>query len=202
MKKINFIKISLDLIMGIIFALLFNKNVLGGLTFHEIAGLAMGFAVLVHILLNWKWVINVFKKIVKLNQTNKILSYVAKIAAFFILAFGIYSMVSVNYFSKTVQIFSIGSTSNMEHNKGIPPDAQLNGSNSIENQQTEGNNDTSKTISQGKMGGNPNYAEGGKARGSVNIFSVISSYLSIMGVFVVITYYFEKLISRRKVALV
>jgi hypothetical protein len=55
MKKINFIKISLDIVMGIVFALLFNKMVLGGLVFHEIAGTAIGGAFIVHMALNWRW---------------------------------------------------------------------------------------------------------------------------------------------------
>lgn len=55
MKK-NILKFVLDAVMGIVFALLFNTQVLGGLTFHEIAGLAIGCAVIFHILLNAKWV--------------------------------------------------------------------------------------------------------------------------------------------------
>lgn len=54
--KKNILKFVLDAVMGIVFALLFNTQVLGGLTFHEIAGLAIGGAVLFHILLNAKWV--------------------------------------------------------------------------------------------------------------------------------------------------
>ncbi|OXM84497.1 DUF4405 domain-containing protein [Paenibacillus rigui] len=59
MKKLNYVKLTLDLLMGITFALLFNKQVLGGLTFHEIAGTIIGGAFLTHILLNWRWVKNV-----------------------------------------------------------------------------------------------------------------------------------------------
>lgn len=55
-KKKNVVKLVLDIAMGITFALLFNKRVLGGLAFHEIAGIAIGFAVLIHILLNLKFV--------------------------------------------------------------------------------------------------------------------------------------------------
>lgn len=63
MKKINYVKFVLDLAMGLVFALLFNKQVLGGLAFHEIAGTALGAAVLIHILLNWRWVKNVTLKL-------------------------------------------------------------------------------------------------------------------------------------------
>lgn len=63
MKKINYVKYALDLIVGIIFALFYNKNVLGGLAFHEIAGLVICGAFLTHILLNFRWVKNVTLKL-------------------------------------------------------------------------------------------------------------------------------------------
>lgn len=66
MKKINSIKLLLDLIMAVIFVLLFNKRAISGLAFHEIAGLAIGLAFLIHIALNWRWVrqvtLNLFGK--------------------------------------------------------------------------------------------------------------------------------------------
>lgn len=55
MKKINYIKFSLDLIMALIFTLLFNKRIFG-MSFHEIAGLVIGAIFLVHCGLNWKWI--------------------------------------------------------------------------------------------------------------------------------------------------
>ncbi|MBT2698641.1 DUF4405 domain-containing protein [Bacillus sp. ISL-40] len=63
MKK-NYTKIVLDLLMAIIFVLLMNPRVLDGLPFHEIAGLIIGVAILVHIGLNYRWVVNTTKKIV------------------------------------------------------------------------------------------------------------------------------------------
>jgi hypothetical protein len=56
MKNIKWLKFSLDLLMVIVFALLFNKMVIAGLAFHEIAGLAVGFAFILHMLLNWRWI--------------------------------------------------------------------------------------------------------------------------------------------------
>ncbi|CAN7758916.1 DUF4405 domain-containing protein [Paenibacillus sp. LjRoot153] len=56
MKKINFVKFALDVVMGLLFVLFFNKNVLGGLAFHEIAGLFFAGAYITHILLNLGWV--------------------------------------------------------------------------------------------------------------------------------------------------
>jgi hypothetical protein len=56
MKKKNYVKFALDVVMGLLFVLFFNKNVLGGLAFHEIAGLVFAGAYITHILLNWGWV--------------------------------------------------------------------------------------------------------------------------------------------------
>lgn len=182
MKKTDYIKFTLDLLMGIIFAFLFNKTVFGGMAFHEIAGLAIGFAVIIHLILNlkwiknvtsailkketpiktkigyvvnllllldiltiiisgiciskvvfsnfnlhnnifdknthtaaaytallligihvglhWNWVMNTFKNIVKINTQNKAFDYASKLAAVLILVFGLYNIVTVNYFSK------------------------------------------------------------------------------------------------------
>jgi hypothetical protein len=61
--KKNYTKIVLDLMMAITFVLLMNPRVLNGLPFHEIAGLVIGVAILAHIGLNYKWVINTTKKI-------------------------------------------------------------------------------------------------------------------------------------------
>ncbi|MEH7158785.1 DUF4405 domain-containing protein [Neobacillus drentensis] len=62
MKK-NYTKIVLDLLMAITFVLLMNPRVLDGLPFHEIAGLIIGVAILVHIGLNYRWVVNTTKRI-------------------------------------------------------------------------------------------------------------------------------------------
>lgn len=63
MKKINYVKFGLDLLMAVVFVPFFNKRVLGGLTFHEIAGLVFTVVFFTHILLNWQWVKNVTLKL-------------------------------------------------------------------------------------------------------------------------------------------
>ena len=62
MKK-NYIKIVLDILLAVTFVLLMNPRVLNGLPFHEIAGLVIGVAILVHVGLNYRWVIQTTKKI-------------------------------------------------------------------------------------------------------------------------------------------
>jgi hypothetical protein len=63
MKKVTYVKLSLDILMALTFVLFFNKMVLGGLAFHEIAGLAFSVAFITHILLNLQWVIKVSAKL-------------------------------------------------------------------------------------------------------------------------------------------
>lgn len=58
MKNKNHIKLALDVILYVNFVLLMKIG-FGGLAFHEIAGLGIGFVFLVHILLNLQWVKNV-----------------------------------------------------------------------------------------------------------------------------------------------
>lgn len=62
MKKINYVRLSLDVLMALTFILLMNPRVLGGIAFHEIAGVAIGAAFLVHLLLNNRWIRNVTVK--------------------------------------------------------------------------------------------------------------------------------------------
>lgn len=62
-NKKSYVKLTLDLLMGITFALLYNTRVLGGLAFHEIAGIAIGFAFAVHIILNWRFVQKVTRRL-------------------------------------------------------------------------------------------------------------------------------------------
>lgn len=63
MKKMMYVRFGLDLLMAVTFVLFFNKQVLGGLTFHEIAGLAIAVAFFTHVLLNWQWVKKVTVKL-------------------------------------------------------------------------------------------------------------------------------------------
>jgi hypothetical protein len=63
LKKSTVVKFVIDIIMAITFVLFFNKRVLGGLAFHEIAGLVIGVVFFVHVLLNWRWVKNVTVKL-------------------------------------------------------------------------------------------------------------------------------------------
>lgn len=292
MKIKNFIKFTLDLLMGIVFALLFNKNVLGGMNFHEIAGLAIGFAVLVHLLLNWKWiknvtlsifnkkialktrigyilnillfldmaviivsgiliskvifpslrmqssffnrgthvaasyialaiigvhlglhwkwVMNVVKKLINIKAENKITGCITKVSAAVVLVFGIYSMISVNYISNSMGIFTSGSPRSFEQRgdsrQGFQFQQPTQNNNGTADSKQQGGNNGNGTLQNSQDGrtGRPDFPGGGKGmmegkgRGSVSIPSLLATNLSIMGVFTILTYYIEKLLIKKR----
>ena len=59
--RTSVLKLILDLLMFITLMLLYSKNVIS-LTFHELAGLIVLFVMLIHVLINGKWVFAVTKK--------------------------------------------------------------------------------------------------------------------------------------------
>ncbi|HEY8462729.1 MAG TPA: DUF4405 domain-containing protein [Bacillota bacterium] len=61
MKK-NIVKISLDIIMFFLLFLLYKKNAIS-MSFHELGGLIVWGLFLIHIGLNWKWIVGVSKKL-------------------------------------------------------------------------------------------------------------------------------------------
>jgi hypothetical protein len=58
-KGRGYLKMTIDVVMAVTFVLLMDTHVLGGLSFHEIAGLVIGGFFAVHVLLNWNWVVNI-----------------------------------------------------------------------------------------------------------------------------------------------
>lgn len=62
-KTKNIMKIALDILMALVFAILFNKTALGGMAFHEIAGLAIGAFIIIHMIQNRAWLKGVTKKL-------------------------------------------------------------------------------------------------------------------------------------------
>lgn len=74
MKKINIIKMILDIVMTLVLVLLYNKRVISGLAFHEMAGLCIGGVFIIHKALNWRWI-----KQITLNITKKKISLRTKI---------------------------------------------------------------------------------------------------------------------------
>lgn len=70
MKKLNYVKFLIDLIMVLVFTLLFNKMAIG-IKLHEIIGLVIGGVVLIHCGLNFKWIKSVTLKFFNKNISIK-----------------------------------------------------------------------------------------------------------------------------------
>lgn len=66
----NSVKITLDIIMIFIVALLYQKRVIS-LQFHEIAGLGVFFLFIIHLLFNWKWISHVSKRLLERDLPAK-----------------------------------------------------------------------------------------------------------------------------------
>lgn len=95
MNKITYVKLGIDILMAITFVLFFNKQVLGGLTFHEIAGIAIAAVFFTHLMLNWRWIKNVTLKLFdrKLSFKTKfgyLLNLLLLISMAFIITSGIF----------------------------------------------------------------------------------------------------------------
>ncbi|WP_284642421.1 DUF4405 domain-containing protein [Paenibacillus silviterrae] len=91
-NKRSYVKLTLDIVMGTTFALLFNKMVLGGLAFHEIAGTAIAFAFITHILLNLKFVQKITFRLFDKSLPGKTrLSYALNVILLITMAFVIVS---------------------------------------------------------------------------------------------------------------
>ena len=94
MENKNNLKLLIDLLMAITFVLLFNKMVLGGLVFHEIAGIGIGLGIFVHILVNIQWVkkvtIRLFdRKLPRKTRLGYLLNLLLLISMIFILVSGV-----------------------------------------------------------------------------------------------------------------
>ena len=62
MKKKTIVKVVLDIAMIIVLSLMYSKQALG-MTFHEVGGLALIGAFLIHKGLNFEWIVRVTKKL-------------------------------------------------------------------------------------------------------------------------------------------
>ena len=102
MKIINYLKLSLDILMVLVFALLFNTRIFSGLEFHETAGLVLGGVFVIHLLLNGDWVKLVTQNLLrgKLSLKTKI-GYIVNVLLLMSMGFILVSGVMI---SKTLLV--------------------------------------------------------------------------------------------------
>lgn len=70
MNKKNIIKYTLDIFLVIGFMLMYDKMAIG-INLHEILGLGLGIGIIAHVLLNYKWIIAIGKKILLNDISNR-----------------------------------------------------------------------------------------------------------------------------------
>ena len=76
MNKKNIFKIALDIAMVALFVTFFNIGLVG-FQFHVRGGMIFGALILVHIIVNRKWVVNITKRIFDKNlKTRTRISYI------------------------------------------------------------------------------------------------------------------------------
>lgn len=101
MNKKNIIKLVLDIAMTILFITFFNKNLIS-FKFHIISGYIFAGFILVHIILNKKWIINISKRLLDKNlkvrtKLSYMISFVLFIDITLIILSGVLMMKSSNY---------------------------------------------------------------------------------------------------------
>ena len=101
MNKKNIIKFILDIAMAVLFITFFNKNLIS-FKFHIIGGYVFAAFILVHMILNKKWIINISKRLfdkkLKLRvKISYILSLFLFISIFSIIASGVLMMKATTY---------------------------------------------------------------------------------------------------------
>ncbi len=82
MNKKNIIKLTLDIVMAILFIIFFKKDLIS-MKFHMISGILFGLFIIIHMILNRKWIINISKKLLdkKIKVRVKI-SYIVSLLLF------------------------------------------------------------------------------------------------------------------------
>lgn len=101
MNKKNIAKITLDIAMAILFITFFNKTLIS-FKFHVQSGKVFGLLILVHMILNRKWIINITKRLfdskIKIRtKLSYICSLILLISIIFIIFSGMMMMTAPNY---------------------------------------------------------------------------------------------------------
>ncbi len=217
------ITMTFNMVSGIIISRVVFPNInIGNEMWFKVTHISVSFLTLilvaVHVGLHWQWVIQVWKNIFKVKSTKLPLGIIAKAAAILMLAFGGYEMYATGFASKLSGVsfvFGGGSMQQMPM-RGEGKPMMMQGSEQAESSalagaQTEGSESTASVQSgfpqngdrptrpegEGRMGMEGGM-RGGEHGASASVLGVLTTYFSIMSVFIVIVYYLEKLVFRRK----
>ncbi len=166
-----------------------------------------------HIGLNGRWLISVFKKMFSISQIRPWVNYVLRAAAAAILIFGIISAVQTDFYGKVPAMVSTyaaiysgdqngaglvpdGSGEGLHNRGGLPP-GELNG----EGREGDGQQQPlPRGLHRGQGGpGKGDFSDRhGQEGQSGQLFYLIITYLSIIGSIAIVTYYVDRFLVRRK----
>lgn len=101
MNKKNIFKLILDIVMLVLFVTFFDKNLIS-FKFHIMSGLVFGVLILIHMLLNKKWIVNISKRLFDKNlktrtKVSYIISAILFVMVFLIIVSGILMMKATDY---------------------------------------------------------------------------------------------------------
>ncbi len=166
--------------------------------------------VAIHVGLHWKWIMSVFKNIIKLKTRKKSISILAKLATVALLLFGIYQMYQSNFWMQTLRVSNVfhlsssqmpdgrfkgGERPDFSHDDG--DDARLPAGGFFDQEKPndfkENFGDGDRISSQhGEFKGERGQFE------SPNVMNVITQYFGMMSVMIILVHYIEKTFGRKK----
>jgi hypothetical protein len=207
------ITMSFIIISGIFISKVVFPNInIGNERWFQVSHISISFLVLIlvaaHVGLHWKWVINVFKNIVHFKSKKRGLGIVAKVVTVAILVFGLYQMYSTNFLMHLQGVSSVFSTPMSEGNftkgegqfdRGTPPEGFVRGEGQFDRgTPPEGIEHSDRQFERGTLPEGEGFEGRGGQFNSPNVLGVIVDYFGIMSVFIILIYYIEKLILRKK----
>lgn len=89
-------KLVLDVALAVTLVLLYDVHTVTGLSFHEWAGIAIGVAFIVHIALNWKWVVQTTRTLFGRHGARAKMLFVVDVLALIAMAWAIVSGIFIS----------------------------------------------------------------------------------------------------------
>lgn len=211
------VSMAFIIVSGIIISrVVFPQVTIGNEMWFKVTHISVSFLVLaivgVHVGLHWHWVMNMVKKMAGRRSSSRTFSVALKLATVAVLAFGIYEMTQTSYVQHLSSVSSAfggasvqGGPGGMDKGFGMErrgdggfrQDAGVARENneSVAGDPSGSASGTATSAPQAFRGGRP--GEGGRG-GSANPLNVLATYFGMLGVFVILAYYLNKLITRKK----
>lgn len=161
----------------------------------------------VHIGLNFNWIKGMTRKLLKIKESKKYTQIIARILVCIVFVFGVYNIYSQNFMQKTLMVFKINQSQTMgDHPMKNHPMGDIENGKEVPNEQIkpdvnkENMSDEEIKNLEEMMKNKDNISGEHKFKGDFSKTSPITlviNYTSILSVFIIVTYYIDKLIKIR-----